>query len=152
MILDDATVADDMRGWKADEVLTLLSHWGADAAFSVGEEEAPGGVFVLASQRAWDALHVLVRVGDRVTRFDQRLASPTQRDVDELSRVTAMVWAGPASGGEAGAQRYTLNVVSTSVRPAAYVDVRADGAATFTWADDRPAIDFTPAVRVRLGP
>ena len=151
LILDDPSIAEDLRGWNPDEVLTLLSHWGTDAAFAVGPDEAPGGVFIVAAQRSWDKFNVLVRVGERVSRFEEPLTPAAQRDILPLTRVSAMVWAGPGVLEASGAARYTLNVVlSGDAHPAAYVDVHGDGSAAFSWAENPPVIEFTPAVRVRL--
>ncbi len=151
LILNDPSLAEDLRAWNPDEVLTLLSHWGTDAAFAVGEGEAPGGVFILAAQRTWDTFNVLVRVGEQISRFEEPLAPVTQQDILALTQISAMVWAGPEDSGAPGMTRYTLNVVTADgVRPAAFVDLRNDGSAAFIWAKDPPVVEFTPAVRVRL--
>jgi hypothetical protein len=151
LILGDSSIADDLRKWAADEVLTLLSLWGTDVAFAATPEEAPGGLFILAAQRTWDTFTVLVRVGERVTEFAEPLAPVTQQDIAALTQTSVMVWAGPEADA-AGNTRYTLNILtSEELRPAAYVDVRADGAPVFAWADNPPVIAFIPAVRVRIG-
>ncbi len=152
LILGDPGVPEDLRTWSADEVLTLLSLWGTDVAFARRPEEAPGGLFVLAAQRSWDAFNVHVRVGDKVTEFAEPLAPVAQRDIEPLTHVSAMVWAGPYTSAGGGNTRYTLNVLtSDGVRPAAYVDVDEAGGAQFTWTQDPPVVAFTPAVRVRIG-
>ncbi len=152
LILGDPSIAEDMRAWHPDEVLTLLSHWGTDVAFAAGGEEAPpGGLFILAAQRSWDTLQVLVRVGERVSRFEEKLAPVSQRDIAPLQEISAMVWAGPGDSGASGVARYTLNVVTTGgVRAAAYVELREGGAADFAWSEYPPVIGFTPAVRILL--
>lgn len=150
LVIGDPALAEELRTWTADEVLTLLSLWGTDVAFAVVPDEAPGGLFILGAQRTWDTFSVHVRVGDHITDLSEPLAPITQRDVESLISTSVMVWAGPGSD-VSGNTRYTLNVLTTdAVRPAAYVDVRADGAAEFSWAENPPAIAFTPAVRVRI--
>lgn len=151
LVVGDWSIADDLRTWTADEVLTLLSLWGTDVTFAATPEEAPEGLFILAAQRTWDTFTVHVRVGERVTEFTEPLAPVTQRDVESLTQTSVMVWAGPGADA-AGNMRYTLNVLtSEGLRPAAYVDVYADGAARFAWAANPPVIAFIPAVRVRIG-
>ncbi len=150
LVIGDPGLAEELRTWTADEVLTLLSLWGTDVAFAANPNEAPNGLFILGAQRTWDTFHVHVRVGEQVSDFSAPLAPITQRDVESLMNTSVMVWAGPGDGAS-GNTRYTLNVLTTdAVLPAAYVDVHADGAAEFSWAENPPAIAFTPAVRVRI--
>jgi len=151
LILGDPAIAEDLRTWTTDEVLTLLSLWGTDVAFAKSPSEAPGDLFILAAQRTWDALNVHVRVGETVAEFAEPLAPVAQRDILPLTQTGVMVWAGPAPDA-AGNTRYTLNVLTTGgVRPASYVDIDAGGTAQFSWAENPPVIAFTPAVRVRIG-
>lgn len=152
LVLDHPGISKDLSTWSADEVLTLLSLWGTDVAFAATPDEAPGGLFVLAAQRTWDTFNLHVRVGEKVTEIVEPVAPVTQRDIEPLTRVSVMVWAGPYTSSTGGNTRYTLNVLTDKgVQPAAYVDIEADGGARFAWAQESPVIAFTPAVRVRIG-
>jgi hypothetical protein len=151
VIVGDPLLAEDLRTWTADEVVTLLIRWGADAAFASDTDANAAGLLILAAQRRWDVFSVYVRAGERVMRFEEPLAPVSQRETLALAGLSVMAWSGPDAAGASGETRYTLNVADArGVRPAAYVDLRDDGPASFRWAENHPAIAFTPAVRIRL--
>ncbi|MDK1021695.1 MAG: hypothetical protein QGD90_08690 [Candidatus Hydrogenedentes bacterium] len=156
-ILGQESLRAEFAAWTTDELLTLLSQWGAniDAAPEDFPPEALPAIFVL--QRRLSSVEILVSLGPSRHSFREPIADRPFRARYLNHEPSDIVW-GPATRTE----EQILRVPVSLPRPEGLVDAGfleiAEGGSIanalslrFRWTlDQHQPVPFTPAIRIYL--
>ena len=140
--IGDERLGDALELWTADELMTLLSYWGA----TLEDLNTGARQLILVAQRTLSGLHVFVSLGGKAETMHRDLPTPTARDAASLLGVDGMQWTETASDTFALVVRHGQGTSAVGE-----LRFRNDGSPRFDLVDSASPIPFTPAIRLRLG-
>ncbi len=148
-IVGDETLQADFAAWSTDELLTLLTQWGAviDAAPEELPPSALPAIFVL--QRRLSSLEVFTALGPTRQTFHESFAPrPSPSRSGEVSEIA---WGRVARAEGAGLTVPLLMPGLEGPREGGVLEIAEDGKLLFQWTlDPDPLVPFTPAIRIYL--
>jgi hypothetical protein len=147
-IVDDASIVEELRFWSPDELITLLTYWGAIIEMPA---ESPGVPFILVAQRVPRALNLFIYRDGRVDTPAFALRPPAPNEATALASAGPLRWLRETDENRLDGFALTLTTPSGSIA-VGRLSFPENGPAKFEWADPTVVVPFTPAIYLRAGP
>lgn len=150
-IIGDPSLLPDFGAWTVEELLTLLSHWGAEIGPAPERFPADQLPAIFAAQRSLEEIAVFVSLGDTNRTFKERLTGPPIQATERTSLASDFLWTPVEAVGEGILRIQLILQAGETHTPVADVKWIVDGFARVDWTlEEDAALPFTPAVRIYL--
>ncbi len=150
-VIGEPSLKPDLVTWTPDELLTLLSHWGAEIR-STPEDFPPSALpAVLVLQRTLSNVELYVSLGPVQKTFQDPLDRSSHRNWPTQEERAKIVW-GPLTSMESETLELPLSLTTPEdeIRIGQF-NVSKDLPMKWTWTyDGQEPLPFTPAILIYL--
>lgn len=150
-VLGDPSLRPDLATWTANELLTLLSHWGAEIRTPPEDFPATALPAILVLQRRPSNVDLHVALGTLRKTFHESIEDSPFRTRPAQEEPTRIEW-GPETPRDNGTFTHLLSLTTPNANAnLGHLEISDDLLINWKWIyDDQEPLPFTPAILIYL--